>query len=174
MNREILPRGYDLHCTLIIESLLIYVGLVVFAFVSGVMDNEKDFSEFLKFALAAALLNTGMLCFGLYKLKKGLAKRRERKWHMEHADFSVDGSVLKVQELLINHKGDIVTGSYAEHAECHPAYRLIITYIHPTDGTRKTVESELYQSNPNSFLDYAEIKIYLGKNAPLVIAVYAK
>lgn len=172
MNHEVWPRGYDLDYTGVITGIIIYIGLFVFALTSGITHNPKDFSEFVKFASAVALFNSILLCFGLYKLTQSYKRRRERKWMMEHADFATEGKVLEVKEQLIDYKGNIVTGSYLDHAECHIGYRLIVSYIHPVDGTEKVVESDIYMKNPKGFLEYAEIKVYLGKNAPLLIAVF--
>lgn len=174
MNHEVWPRGYQLNYMDIITCIIIYIGLFVFALVSGITERPKDFSEFLKFASAVILFNTVLLGFELYKFIQVYKRRRERKWMMEHAVFTVEGKFLEIKEQLIDHKGNIFTGSYLDHMECNIGYRLTVSYIHPVDGTEKVVESDIYMKNPNNFLDYAEIKVYLGKNAPLLIAVFPK
>lgn len=93
---------------------------------------------------------------------------------MEHAVFSAEGKVLEIKEELIDYKGNIVTGFYLEHAECEIAYRLIVVYTHPADEREIVVESDLYMRNPKTFLDSAEVKVYSGKNAPLLVAIFPK
>lgn len=174
MKKEIWPRGYNLYYTPVIHNIIIYIGLFIFAIVFRGKFDQKNFAEFIKFAFAVIFFNTLVFCFELYKLNKSYKKRKERKWIMEHAVFSAEGKVLEIKEELIDYKGNIVSGSYLEHAECNIAYRLIVAYTHPADEREIVVESDLYMRNPKTFLDSAEIKVYSGKNAPLLVAVFRK
>lgn len=167
-----MPRGYKLNYSDFIWIIIICIAVFVFYLFSDIASNEKDLSEFIKFVKGISIFVIIMTGFALYKFYKTIKMRKQRKWCIENALYSVEGIPVQIKEECIDYRGRI--RYEIPNIGVTMYYRIIVTYKNPVTDKFEKAESELYYKNPERFLENAEIVVYIRKNPQPLIAVYKK
>ncbi len=68
----------------------LYSNICFFLF-SGVADNAKDLNEFIKFVKGVSAFIIIILGMAVFRFYKNYKKRKQRKWCIENALYSVEG-----------------------------------------------------------------------------------
>lgn len=173
LKKEIWPRGYHLRYRSIIASIVGFIALFVFFQVSGVKNNEKDFIEVSKFAIAVSIIFFLMISFDVFCNFKTYRRRKERECIIKNAVYSTKGMVHGIEEELIDHKGNrVYEPPNVTYTGLNTCYRISVSFINPEDGNKKIAISDLYEDNPKRFLKKSEIIVYAGKNTQPLVAIY--
>ncbi|MDE6209791.1 MAG: hypothetical protein K2M73_09005 [Lachnospiraceae bacterium] len=172
MKKEILPRGYALDYSGFIWIIAIYIVVFAFFLFLGVAENTKDLNVFMKFVRGLSFMLAILLGVSIFHFHKSYKMRKQRRWCIENALYSVEGIPLQIDEEYIDSRGRRSNKIYSEGVTKY--YRIIVTYKNPMTDDFEKAESELYYNNPEQFLKNAEIVVYIRKNPQPLVAVYKK
>ena len=162
-RREVLPNGYKLKYAGIFLSIVLYFALFVMWIIARNTMYDAQFREFQVFVLAIMVIWSLIFIMLVYKFIITNKKLRIRRKCIKNAVDCVDGRVTEFKKY------------YPDRADDRKNYyQLKVEYTDSKDDKIKTVESEWYLRNPETFIDNKEfeIKVHIRKTKRPIVSVY--
>ena len=162
-RREVLPNGYKLKYSGIFFSIVLYFALFVMWIIARNTMYDAQFREFQVYVLAIMVIWSLIFIMLVYKFISTNKKLRIRRKCIKNAVECVDGKVTEVKKY------------YPDKKESKKNYyQLTVEYTDSKDDKVKTVESEWYLRNPETFIDNKEfeIKVHVRKSKRPIVSVY--
>lgn len=162
-RREVLPNGYRLKYAGIFFSIVLYFVLFVVWIIARNTMYDAQFREFQVFVLAIMVIWSLIFIMLVYKFISTNKKLRIRRKCIKNAVACVDGRVTEFKKYYPDKK---------EGKKNY--YQLMVEYTDTKDDKVKTVKSEWYVRNPETFIDNPEfeVKVHIRKTKSPIVSVY--
>ena len=162
-KREILPNGYKLKYSGIFFSIVLYFVLFIVWIIARNTMYDAQFKEFQVFVLAIMVIWSLIFIMLVYKFISTNKKLRLRRKFIKNAVSCADGKIKEYKKYFPDRQ---------EGKKNY--YQLTVEYTDTRDGEIKTVESEWYAREPETFMDNPEfeVKVHIRKKKRPIVSVY--
>ena len=165
MKKRLLPIGYDYGFSDIFTgSICILFEFVIILIINKLSITVKS-SELLMPAIL--IIATGMLFInkGLIRMKKIRVLRKERDIMMKKTP--VRGKIVDIKRSEVDCRGKFTSKRYANNRDI---YQLVVSYVDPSDGKKRTAQSEYYRENLFVCLSDNQVDVYIyGDNGYVIV-----
>lgn len=165
MKKRLLPIEYEYRPTNTLGGFICILGPFVFLLIVNNTSHPIEISVWSKAAVPIIAFGLIMILLDLIHYKKVRELRKQRDIMMEKTP--VPGEIVDIERCLIdwNRKFTDNMSKTTRYVD-----QLIVSYIDPADGMKKTAKSEYYLENLFTCLSSKKVDVYLnGDNGYAIV-----
>ena len=166
MKKRLLPIGYEYRYTFIVAGLICILAQFVFLIVVINVSDLIEISVWAKVGIPTIFIGVVFFTMGLMRMKKVRVLRKERGIITEKTP--VFGEIVNIKRFEMDGRGRFTSKDYANNVY---VYQLVVSYVDPSDGKKKTALSEYYYENLFACLSDNQVNVYIYGDNGYVINV---